>query len=508
MRRLFVRSLAIAFVVFATWFGLEFFLEWRAAGYPAWGAQSWAGVKNEKLIDVLSPMARAYNNVLAMLIAFIGFAIPLTANMHTPKLIEIFLRDRLNRWVLAFMAFGAAHVLWVDFMIGPEFAPTWAINLSVILALVGWAILVPYFFYVVRFIDPSRVLVRLREEAMSIVRRVAERKLDPGDAQMQLSSRVNQIGTIIIKSLDRNDRDVAAEGAWSIKLLVDHYAPFKSRMPREWYVVDRADFVGLSDEALEMLTEDKTWYEMKCLLQLEYGFMHAVNKANDAVSAFSDVLRVIATRADAHHDTPALRLCVRFFNNYLRESIRARNLRSIYDVFQQYRRLGRELGDRPELLREIGKHFAYYAEMARRYGLVFAPQLAIFDLGFVTRRAYERASPAAPELLHEVLMLPHRTKDDVHSMAVKAKLILGGFFLENRHIDEAELVRRNLVDVPTAEIVKAEAELLAADRSFFEVTDRQLNVEYVPPERREPLRKFCGSLTIARDSGRHAAVEP
>ncbi|MDX2086609.1 MAG: DUF2254 family protein [Kofleriaceae bacterium] len=508
MRKLFVRSLAIAFVVFAAWFGLEFFLEWRRAGYPAWGTHSWAGVNNAKLVDVLSPMARAYNNVLAMLIAFIGFAIPLTANMHTPKLIEIFLRDRLNRWVLAFMAFGAAHVLWVDYMIGPEFAPTWAINVAVIFALVGWAILVPYFFYVVRFIDPSRVIARLRDEAMTIVRRVAERKVDPGDAQVQLAKRVNQIGTIIIKSLDRNDRDVAAEGAWSIKLLIDHYDNYKARMPKEWFVVDRADFVGLSDEALEMLTEDKTWYEMKCLLQLEFGFIHAVTKANDAVSAFSDVLRVIATRADAHHDTPALRLCIRFFNNYLRESIRVRNLRSIYDVLQQYRRLGRELVDRAELLREIGKHFAYYAEMARRHGLVFAPQLAVFDLGFVTRRAYERVSAAAPELLHEVLALPHRTKDDVHSMAVKAKLILGGFFVENKHVAEAELVRRNLVDVPAGEIVKAEAELLAAERSFFEVTDRQLNVEYVPPERREPLRKFCASLTVARDSGGHQATEP
>ncbi len=118
MRKLFVRSLAIAFVAFALLFGAEFFVEWSRAGFPRWGATSWAGNNNAKLVDVLSPMARAYNNVLAMLIATIGLAIPLTANMHTPKLIEMFLKDRINRWVLTFMAFGAAHVLWVDYMIG------------------------------------------------------------------------------------------------------------------------------------------------------------------------------------------------------------------------------------------------------------------------------------------------------------------------------------------------------------------------------------------------------
>ena len=217
---------------------------------------------------------------------------------------------------------------------------------------------------------------------------------------------------------------------------------------------------------------------------------------------------MIACRAEGNRDEQAVRLAIRFFNNYLREAIKAMNLRAVYDVFHQYRRLGRELVDRPELLREIGKHFSYYAGMARTYGMVFAPQLAIFDLGYVTRRAFERASPAAGELLAEVLSLPHRTKDDMHSMAVKAKLILGGFFVENKYEAEAELVRANLHDVSSAEIDRAEADLLSAERSFFEVTDRQLNLEYVPPDRREPLRKFCATLTIARNTGRIPVLSP
>src|SRR6185503_12814659 len=173
MRKLFVRSFVIAFIAFASLFAIEFFVEWRCARFPgAWGATSWAGVNNAKLVDMLSPMARAYNNVLAMLIATIGLAISLTANMHTPKLIEMFLRDRVNRWVLSFIALGAAHVLWVEYMIGPELAPTWAITAAIWLAIVGWAVLLPYFFYVVRFVDPSRLIVRLRDSAMHVVGKV------------------------------------------------------------------------------------------------------------------------------------------------------------------------------------------------------------------------------------------------------------------------------------------------------------------------------------------------
>jgi Predicted membrane protein (DUF2254) len=494
MRSLFVRSFAIAFFGFALFFGIEFFVEWSRAGYPGLHDMTWAGTKNEKLVDVLSPMARAYNNLLAMLITMIGLAIPLTANMHTPKLIDIFLRDRVNRWVLTYIAFGAANVLFVDYIIGPNFAPTWAFGLAVYMALIGWALLIPYFFYVVRFIDPSRLVTRLRDSANAIIQTVADRKADPIAAQQLLGMRVGQIGTIIIKSLDRNDRDVSAEGAWALKMLLDHYDKYKSRMPREWFVVDRADFVGFSDEALEMLSEAKTWYEMKCLQQLELGFLRALHGPTDTVSVFSDAVRVIGCRSDERHDEQALRLSIRFFNNFLREAIKSRNLRAVYDVFHQYRKLARTVVDRPELLREIGRHFVYYAGMARNFGMVFAPQLALFDLGFVTRRAYERASPAAADLLKDVLELPHRTGEDVHSMAVKAKLILGGFLVGHKLDVEAEAVRKNLRDVDQNELERAEQELLAADRSFFEVTDRQLNLEYVPPERREPLQRFCASL--------------
>src|SRR6185503_19759740 len=282
MRKLFVRSFVIAFIAFASLFAIEFFVEWRRAGYPgAWGAQSWAGVNNTKLVDMLSPMARAYNNVLAMLIATIGLAIPLTANMHTPKLIEMFLKDRINRWVLSFIALGAAHVLWVEYMIGPEFAPTWAVTAAIFMAIVGWAIVLPYFFYVVRFVDPSRLVVRLSEGTLDVVAKVERREFDPYEAQTECSTRVNQIGTFIIKSLDRNDRDVAAEGTWAIKRMLDDYDKYKSRLPKEWFKVDRADFVGLSDEALEMLSENKTWFEMKCMQQIEHGFLRALHGSND-----------------------------------------------------------------------------------------------------------------------------------------------------------------------------------------------------------------------------------
>jgi hypothetical protein len=494
MRRMFVRSLIVAFVGFAALFALEFFLEWRRAGYPGHSAMSWAGSNNGKLADVLSPMARAYNNVLAMLLATIGLAIPLTANMHTPKLIDMFLRDPINRIVLTFMALGAAHVLWVVYLIGPEFAPTWAASIAVYLAIAGWIILIPYFFYVVRFLDPSRIIVRLGATIRHDLAAVAAGKADPVKTQETVALTISHLDTIIIKSLERDDREVAREGIWLLKRLIDDYAALKPKMPRGWYRVDRADFVGFSAEALDMLTDARTWFEMKCMKGMEHAYERALSEASDAVSAISDANRLIATGALERGDTELLNLSMRFFNNFVREAIKTRHLRGVYDVFHQYRLLGKDLGERPDLLRQLGRSFTYYGVMARTYGMVFAPQLAVFDLGYVTRRAYEARSAAAPDLLQMVLSMPHETGGDVHSLAVKAKLILGSFLLSTKQDAEAQRVAANLDEVDADEIRRARDDLLAADRVFFEVTDRQLNLEWIPPERREPLTRFCARL--------------
>src|ERR1019366_7339661 len=153
MRTAFVRALFGACAFFCLFFVAEFLFEWSRLGSPGMADVSWADVNNAKLVDLLSPTARAYNNILAMLLATIGLAIPLTANMHAPKLIDMFLRDRLNQAVLFIMAFGAANDIFVAHMIGPKFAPMWAVRFAVYFALTGWAMLIPYFFYVIRFLD-------------------------------------------------------------------------------------------------------------------------------------------------------------------------------------------------------------------------------------------------------------------------------------------------------------------------------------------------------------------
>ncbi len=493
--RFLVTSLALC-AAFCAFFVAEFLFEWNRLGSPGLAELTWADANNAKLVDLLSPMARAYNNVLAMLIATIGLAIPLTANMHTPKLIDMFLRDRTNQLMLGIGAFGAAHVLWVDYIIGPHFAPLWAVRLAVVGALISWAALIPYFFYVVRFLDPSSIIARLLADIEAQVAACATKGADCQAAQDVIHERLHQLGTIVLKSIDRADRGVALEGVWAMKRILGHYGALKNQMPDAWFKVERKDFVGRSAEAIELLNEERNWFELMVMTQMFLAYQQAMAKTTDAVMAISDATRVVADQIAARGDAKALDLVVKFFNNYLREAIKRKDIHAIYDLFYQYRRLGAELQAFPELQLRIAKCFRFYSETAAAAGMPFATQLAGFDLGWMVRRVYESQSPARAEILSEVLALQHGgAGKPLQGLLVKAKLMLGAGLLERGQTAEAQRVAQNLMDVPAADIDTAARELLERqERSYWEVTDRQIDFEWIAPERRPFLSRFAAQL--------------
>lgn len=489
MRAYFYRTLITVVAVFATLFAAELFFELWRAGWPDGTQTSWAEVNNAKLVDLLSPIARAYNNVLAMLIATIGLAIPLTANMHTPKLIEMFIRDRINQVVLFGGAFLAANVLWVDYMVGPHFAPTIAIALAVGGAISGWALLVPYFFYVVRFLDPSNILLRLERETMKAIDRVQKGQIAPNDGQALVHERLQELGTIVVKSLDRTDRDVALQGIWIFKRLLDHHGALKPKMPAGWFEVDRADFVGLSADAIALVQEEKVFFERKVLQQLFFAYSHAIGKAADVASSISDANRVVAVHAAQRKDEQALELSIRYFNNFLRESIRLKHVHSIFDVFLQYRFLAEQLSERPNVVRDSARHLAAYAMDARKAGVHGVSSFAAFDLAEIAIHTQETGSSVASDVLEAALSVGW-TGATHENMIVEARIKLGAMLLSLGKDEAAERVRRSLADVAHDALRRCADDLLAADRVFHEVTDRQVDVRWIPPELRASVEKF------------------
>ncbi len=494
MRSYFFRTLTLVFLVFSAFFAAEFLFELWRAGWPGPEQTSWVEVNNAKLVDLLSPIARAYNNVLAMLIATIGLAIPLTANMHTPKLIEMFIRDRVNQVVLFGGAFLAANVLWVDYIVGPHFAPTIAIAIAVGGALGGWAILIPYFFYVVRFLDPSNILRRLEDETARAIDHVQTGRLDANDGQALVHERLQEIGTIVVKSLDRTDRDVALQGIWIFKRLLDYHGARKGKMPAGWFEIDRADFIGLSTDAIALVQEEKVFFERKVLQQLFFAYSHAIGKASDVVSSISDANRVVAMRAAERKDESALTLSLRYFNNFLRESIRLKHVRSIFDVFLQYRLLAEQLHDRPTVVKDAARHLASYAIDARKLGVHGVSAFAAFDLAEIALDAQQATPTVAADVLESALSVGWSGATHEH-MIVEARIKLGAMLLAAGKDEAVARVKGSLEGIEADVLQKSAADLLGAARVYHEVTDRQVDVRWIAPELRGSVDRFVALCT-------------
>jgi len=152
--------------------------------------------------------------------------------------------------------------------------------------------------------------------------------------------------------------------------------------------------------------------------------------------------------------------------------------------------------------RQIGRYFQVCAEVAAQSGLLFIHQLAAFDLGWLVRCAYESGNGAAADLPTEQLAFQHIASGKRVPQVVKAKLELGAFFLEMVQDEEAK-VRKNLSDVSPEAFASLGKELLQVEeRCFWEVTDRQVNFEWMPPERRQKVRVFLDS---SREDGQPQA---
>jgi hypothetical protein len=339
---------------------------------------------------VASPFARAYNNILALLLTFISLAIPLTANLYTPKLIEIFIRDRLNIIVLSSFALLAAHSLFaiaLSFDVWTPQLPFWIDGVG---ATIGWLILMPYYFYVLSFIDPLTIIKRVHHSLMEELEDVARSKYPTKQAQERVNQKIINLGSVLQRSVDRADRDVTFDAIKSHMLELTRIRGIKPRLPDEFFKVTSGVLVGMSSDATDLLSRERIWMEHRVVSQLILCFKIALNKMPEGVSALVHAIKNAAHEEAMLGNLPVYRLLVRVFNTFLREAIKKKENAPVYYVVYNYKTLIRRLlNDCPERVTELVGHLRYYAEFARQQGLSPTYDLISYELAGLTELAYE-----------------------------------------------------------------------------------------------------------------------
>ena len=154
-----------------------------------------------------------------------------------------------------------------------------------------------------------------------------------------------------------------------------------------------------------------------------------------------------------------------------------------------------------DLVLKIGRHLAYYGQLAHRAKLGFLTETVAHDLAVLCERAFEHKSDCHDELLGvflEVDKEPETPSEEQTLRGVrKAQVKLATFYLAHGAGPSADRIAADMHGEKPERLRSIRAELLAVtERDFWEVTDRGVNFDYLGEARKEKLDEFFARLAL------------
>jgi hypothetical protein len=364
------------------------------------------------------------------------------------------------------------------------------------------SVLIPYLYYVFRFLHPSHLLWKLErelaEELKSVARESSEaapfaRAVPKAQAVAMLFEHISSVG---VRSVERLDRSTAFETVTTLRRAVDDYWKIKNTLPEAWFAAEPGSFRGLSKDALNEMSGSRRWFEMKALQQLREMLSAASPRVHDVVGAIADALTDVGLSREAREDPYLEEVVVEYFNTFLRLTLNRKDARSVFVLLDHYRTYAEGLCDhRPELALEVAYYFQYYAHVARELGMNFVIEVAAHDLGRLVRFAWEHQHANREKLLERFLIFDSGYDGKPLAGLKKAQAILAGYFLLRGMGDQARQIGRSLGALPPDLLDNIRDDLAHVRRErYWEVNDRRINLDYVPADHRAKIAEFFETL--------------
>src|SRR4051794_10306872 len=122
--------------------------------------------------DALSGLAAMTAAVLGIVITVVSLLVQLTSARYT-GVAQMFLRDRTNVTVMAYYVVTCVVGVALSLSLHSDFVPRAAVLTMMFACALGLVIMLPYFAYVFRFLEPVNLVARIEAEAAADVRTAA-----------------------------------------------------------------------------------------------------------------------------------------------------------------------------------------------------------------------------------------------------------------------------------------------------------------------------------------------
>jgi hypothetical protein len=438
---------------------------------------------------------RTLNQLMAVVFTTVAIAVPLTANMYSVKFLEFFIKDRVNGGVLAITLFAGFANTWIGYSLEEGFVPLVSMRVVTGLVALSFALLLPYLFYVFRFLHPNGLLARLESEIAAALDAAVRAPARATEQRRAVAEGIEHIAEIALRSVDRKDRNTAIESVLVLERVARRYGALRDRLPPAWFLAEPSFFLGFSSKAVDEINQSRGWVEMKLFSQLRVVLSSAIPALHDLTASVAKTLRKLGLEPPVRSDRALRELVMEYFNTFVRLALTRRDARSVFTVFDQYRAFAEALcKEHPDLALEVADYFDYYGGVAHETGLTFLVESIAHDLGALVRHAWAVGASNADAMLERFLHYDQRTQPPLPGVK-KAQAILAGYFLLEGRAEPVERLARGFAGLDRAFLGRLKNELMRVSREkYWEVNERRMNLEYVPEPQRQRVRQFLESL--------------
>ncbi|MGE0706574.1 MAG: DUF2254 family protein [Planctomycetota bacterium] len=455
----------------------------------------------ETLQNALGNLAQTVAAVVGIVMTVVAIVVQLAATRYTPRVTELFLKERTNVVVLGFFVTSGVMAIWVSLAVGHGFMPMASVVTAVIVVTLSLLLMIPYFAYVFDFLDPERVVSRIRDGAIDLA--TPPLGDEPPKAQVNVLQAIEQLSDVTLSAMANHDKIIAARAVDAMRHLGVAYLHGKRELPEAWHepceeVERNPDFVAMHQDSLRDLVRDRLWVEWKVLRQWQAIYNEALADNPDMNYLIAIDTRYLGEAALAVGAEPVVGLVVKFFNTYLRATLNKKQVRTAYNVMNQYRQLVEAIltaGGRDERVVEIAGYLRYYGQTANGMALGFVTETIAYDLASLCELASQNGSKAHDALLGALLELDREAEDEAQEAALrgvrKAQLRLATFYLLHEDEERARRIHRDMENERPERLSSIKNELLrVASKDFWEVIDRGANFDYMADDRKALLARF------------------
>jgi hypothetical protein len=461
--------------------------------------------------DALSGLAGMNAAILGIVITVVSLLVQLTSDRYT-GVARMFLRDRTNAAVMAFYVITCVVGVFLSLSLHAEFVPRATVFAMMAATGFGIVIMLPYFMYVFRFLEPVNLIARIQSEAADDLFHAATTHdaAVMAKGQVPALAALEEMTDITSNSISGKDKIIASRSVDAIKDFVIGYLSIKETAQAAWFQIGdgikgNPDFVAMDPESLRDLEHDRTWLEWKALRQYLGMYAEAQGEMPDINYLIAIDTRYIGEAAHARGDRRVVELAFRFMNSYLRAALNARAVRTAYNVLNQYRKLVESMirGGADELAIAGVRHMIYYGRTSYDMQLGFVTETVAYDVSALCEFAHaQRGTDLDEQMLAMFLELdqPLRLKGQEAGLQGirKAQIKLACYYLAAGAEHRATKIADDMAGEDRERLKAIREQLTRVEsKEFWEIIDRGRNFEYMPPRQKDQMARFFELLPAA-----------